>query len=554
MGARTRTTMEPLRIDQVKSIVPQGKDSYEIYQFPEGTLCSSDGELEAAISAQGIDTLKKIDRSALLSQVAPWGFIPGQLHFVIVPPDQDEEDTLESLPFSVRRWTYFRRTPAKAPSSEAQASEFDLAQRSEAHRIYCGRPYQRSTPPSLLDETLCQLRCNLDSIIPDPKDIQCFASLRAYACENLTEDERRETFTNILERGNITPVRAKRGFIGASRYHDDGDLRVHCLDVDVIYYVQVIKREIGNTSGDPYVEAIHYWIENVREFFCSRSCENNQVERLNFPAVLVLHLGPFLAIAAAVYGDDPIVELLCCIPLHIHDTHDSQLQAGERALAALRVALHSLRDRYSNIVDERVPRADFPFRDYYKDSDHNVHSFTYERDIDKKRVFRVIDKNGTPLCVKFSKRFAPALRAVNKVHDWIMIVMEDKTAQYSNTMWDVKHRKDAPEKGKGKGKEKAKPAVSMEAALEQVRTKLGVLHDGGFVHGDLRDVNVLLRNDDAPADCPDILLIDWDWAGVAGKVVYPRGINTQLRRPDGALAAEEIKAEHDVWMVNNLLE
>ena len=212
---------------------------------------------------------------------------------------------------------------------------------------------------------------------------------------------------------------------------------------------------------------------------------------------LTLQIGPYLGIAAAVYGYDPIVELLCCIPMHVHDTNHKQLRSGERAVAALRVALHSLRDRYADIAG-RGPRADFPFRDFYEDADRNVHAFTYDRDIDEKRVFRVLE-NGTPLCVKFTTRysaqahqfaqaagFAPALRAVNMFYDWIMIVMEDKAAEYSNTMWDMKHGNEAEKetgkrKGKGKAPIRAKPAVSLEEAQAQVRAKLELLHQGGFV-------------------------------------------------------------------------
>ena len=39
------------------------------------------------------------------------------------------------------------------------------------HDIYFGRPYHRFTPPTLLDETLCQLRQNLYSITLTPKDV-----------------------------------------------------------------------------------------------------------------------------------------------------------------------------------------------------------------------------------------------------------------------------------------------------------------------------------------------------------------------------------------------
>ena len=101
MKSRTRTSAEPVLIAKVASIIPKGQEDYDIYQvswklhfyqdtlmslqFPEGTGFSSKEELEHAIEAQGINTLKKLERFDLLSTLAPWGFIPGQLHFVIVP-------------------------------------------------------------------------------------------------------------------------------------------------------------------------------------------------------------------------------------------------------------------------------------------------------------------------------------------------------------------------------------------------------------------------------------------------------------------------------------
>ncbi len=507
--------------------------------------------------------------------------------------EEEEDDIPQPLAFSRRRRTYFDRTPARAPSSEAEPSEFSKAQKHEDHRIYCGRPYQRSTPPSLLDETLCQLRCNLESIKPTPKDIQCFQALRANAVRTFSKDEeRQETFSDILFRGHIVPQRADRGFIAGTAYDDDGDLRVTCLDATLLYYVQEIKREIGSTQVEPYIEAIHYWLENVRTFFNSPSRDNDAAAQLNFPAVLVLHfgmcvslhqysqpftsrIGAYLAVAAAVYGNEPNVEHLCCIPLHAHTTNEAELAAGERALTALRVALYSLRERYPTMPIERGPRADFPFRDFYTGSDDTPHQFEYVSAIDDKRIFRV-SENGTRLCVKFSKRysveahkvahaagFAPKLIAMNMVYDWIMVVMEDKTEEYSNTMWDIKRAK-SEEKGKTKTKGKKKaaekqavepfhtPALSLEEARDEVKAKLTHLHDEGFVHGDLRDVNVIVRNEGVSGDGPGILIVDWDWAGREGQVTYPRGINTQVARPASALAGEEIKAEHDVWMAERL--
>ncbi|KAI0808232.1 hypothetical protein C8Q74DRAFT_1189856 [Fomes fomentarius] len=461
---------------------------------------------------------------------------------------------LQALLFKAQRLWYFESTPSVAPSSQAQRSQFQKAQNTEGQQIYCGRPHQHTTPPSLLDETLCQLRYNIQSIAPTPRDIQCYDALRASACQLFAEEsERREEFTDILTEAGILPARAKRGYIGSTDIYDDGDIRARCLDANVVFYVQDIKNEIGTTKTDPYVEAIHCWVESVRNFLKSRTGQDDRADQINFPAVLVLHIGPYLAIAAAVYGCDPIVEHICCIPLHAHLTNDPELAAGERAIAALRVALHSLQERYPVMPPERGPRADFPFRNFYVDDSGTRHEFTYVSSIGSRRAFRVVE-DGTPLCVKFSKRYsleahktacdagiAPALRAVNAVCDWIMIVMDDITAEYSNTMWDIKYSG------------KKKPAVSLEEVQKQVEAKLKVLHAKGLVHADVRDVNVLMRNEDVPAGKADFQIVDWDWAGRLGEVRYPRAINREgIARPPNAMAGEAITAEDDMWMASQL--
>ena len=282
-----------------------------------------------------------------------------------------------------------------------------------------------------------------------------------------------------------------------------------------------------------------------------------------FPALLATQStltskqGPYLVIAAATYASDPNVEHLCCIPLHAHSTNVVELEAGERAVAALRVAVRSLRERYPKLPT-RGPRGDFPFRDYYEDNG-NRHTFTYVGAIDEKRIFRVRLQDGTPLCVKFVTRysadahraahtagFAPALRAVNLVYDWIMIVMDDVSANYANTMHDLIAAKSKPAR--------VQPVVPRETAQELVKARLSELHDAGFVHGDVRNVNVLVRNKSATSVPPgrDVLLVDFDWAGPIGEATYPRGMNPQIARPEGAVSGEKITPDHDMWMADRL--
>ncbi|EJF56104.1 hypothetical protein DICSQDRAFT_175214 [Dichomitus squalens LYAD-421 SS1] len=252
---------------------------------------------------------------------------------------------------------------------------------------------------------------------------------------------------------------------------------------------------------------------------------------------------------------EPSSEVVGCVPLHVHDTKLAELEAGDRLLAALRIAVHTLRERYPDIANSRRSLAHFPFREFYVDDRGVRHEFTYLTAIDEKRVFRVetLDTETSRLVVKFSRQYseaahraahalglAPALHAVNKVYDWYMIVMEDMPTGYT-TMWDLK-------------RESSSAAMSLEGAQDTIKTKLAELHRGGFVHGDVRDLNVLVRDKSTATIGPDVLLVDWDWAGVKAEARYPCNVNQEIARPKGATSGDSITEEHDMWMAGRLIQ
>lgn len=255
-------------------------------------------------------------------------------------------------------------------------------------------------------------------------------------------------------------------------------------------------------------------------------------------------------IAVATFTNTINVEHLTSFSVHAHPTNTMARVTGSRALAALRVAAHDLysRHRDETLVTNRGPRASFPYRDYYIDDADNRHDFEYIEVLSKdKRIFHARTKlGGNPLCVKFSTRycedahraafesgFAPRLYAVQDVYDWTMIVMEDKSADYTN-LWDKKCTPLEP-----------------EDVWAKVRDRLRSLHELGYVHGDVRDVNVLVRNAAVAKTEPEVLLVDWDWAGKKLSATYPLRMNPDIKRPDDARPGEEIKEEHDIWMASN---
>ncbi|KAI9064172.1 hypothetical protein FKP32DRAFT_1591594 [Trametes sanguinea] len=478
---------------------------------------------------------------------------------------QEEPDALAPLPLFEQRRRYFKSAPSKAPSSEGRPSEFHAAQQTAKKRLYCGRPYELSTPPSLLDESLCKLRfhCLSETLEPTPEDIRCFQSLRVASTPTYaTEPERESQF--IKQMRTILPAAplATKITVGASQFYADGDLSADLLGLNVRYYIQEVNLEVSTGEADPFIEAIHYYRANVQSVLDSDDAEKVRAEldKVNFPAILVLNFGPYLAIAGAVHGPEPNVEHICCIPLHMHSTNLAQIKIGQRAIAALRIAASELQRRYPTLHTTRVPRADFPFIDSYEDESGRRHTFTYLAAIEEdKRVFQVRrEEDDTLLCVKFSSRYsadahragyavglAPALLAINAVYDWIVIVMNDLSAGYSN-LWDLKRRKE--------GEVLAKPSAPLEEIQEKVLAGLALLHERGFVHGDVRDVNVLVRLQDAPLESgPDVLLIDWHWSGPSATATYPYAVSSEVPRPEDATSGNLIKPEHDRWMARRLL-
>jgi serine/threonine protein kinase len=83
--------------------------------------------------------------------------------------------------------------------------------------------------------------------------------------------------------------------------------------------------------------------------------------------------------------------------------------------------------------------------------------------------------------------------------------------------------------------------------MDQIRNALKVLHDQGYVFGDLRPPNVMITKND------EVKLIDFDWAGIHMKSQYPLLISPKLKWPDGVEALSMMEAWHDDEMLLRLL-
>jgi RIO-like serine/threonine protein kinase len=85
------------------------------------------------------------------------------------------------------------------------------------------------------------------------------------------------------------------------------------------------------------------------------------------------------------------------------------------------------------------------------------------------------------------------------------------------------------------------------AHCDHIEANIVTLHEAGYVHGDLRDINIMARGKGEL----EFMLIDFDWAGKVGEVKYPMYVNRKdVWRPDDAYDGQLITVEHDMQMLD----
>lgn len=228
-----------------------------------------------------------------------------------------------------------------------------------------------------------------------------------------------------------------------------------------------------------------------------------------------------------------------------------------RHLGAMKKAAHSLRRYYEDFPKAVANVGKFGVRYPYACRFTSLFGlgdcrFNYTRQMDDKLVFfgRVVpgdsavvgsDDPKEELCVKFVRRYskeahqicaselcAPRLRGFESLPGgWFMVVMDAVNKDFVEL-----HQLDK--------------SARTPQLREQLEAKLTSLHQAGYVHGDVRDTNVMVREDGQ-----GFMLVDFDWSGEIGTVTYPMNIirGPQLQRPDGAADGQLITPDHDISML-----
>lgn len=251
------------------------------------------------------------------------------------------------------------------------------------------------------------------------------------------------------------------------------------------------------------------------------------------------------------------------IPCNFNFYHADLSRMLVRYLQAFRGAVEGLKRYYDNLnpakemLAKDITNPTYPYRTFFTTDapDGPKQEFTYVRRINK-LVFlcKLVARPYTKFCVKFvhgdygedahrfsaSKGFAPALIAVNDLNAarWRMVVMELLKAEYA-PLYDVCTVLNSSD---------ASSVPLKKALLKHIKE----MHSAGYVHGDLRSTNVMVRSD-GPLD-GHFKLIDFDWSGLVGQVHYPEDLNTiTVARPPEVVPGGKILEDHDKKMIKDFL-
>ncbi|KAF8308850.1 uncharacterized protein EI90DRAFT_3107321, partial [Cantharellus anzutake] len=217
-----------------------------------------------------------------------------------------------------------------------------------------------------------------------------------------------------------------------------------------------------------------------------------------------------------------------------------------RFLGAAKKAILVLKNYYESQLacttapsPAQPPNVEFPHPTHFLSLDNVTnHSFEYLSPLNEEKLVFYGTAGDDKICIKFVRRyskdahhtcsllgFAPALRGFQSIPGgWSMVVMDF----IDNTYHEL---------------EDSYAKASFET---EIRTKVTSLHQAGYVHGDIRTTNIMVRKDGKPG----ILLVDFDWAGKIEEVRYPMNMNNvDIKRPEGASDDQLIKAEHDIAMI-----
>ncbi|TRM63414.1 hypothetical protein BD626DRAFT_271443 [Schizophyllum amplum] len=325
------------------------------------------------------------------------------------------------------------------------------------------------------------------------------------------------------------------------------------------------KAELGS-SDDPAVKAefsyLQHWsAKSTQKLANATSC----------PSFIVAIAGAYVCVLGAVITTHTIVNHLTD---YVWIGGGRAIDIGHiyrvaRIFSALRRAIHELTSYYADLPKRGPNSIYFSQATSYADESGVVH-FRYLRPLKPGAdsscasfLARELKKTeganlaGDPPLVDGERLFVVKFVERYGVEAHELLASHGKAPKlfYYGNIWES-----APERHGCKGRKMVVmeyvkgqhfPEAPASAMREVLFTTVRILHDAGYVHGDIRMPNVLIKDGEGDADAR-ILLLDFDWAGKEGEVHYPPDLSREIPWASGIEEFGLIKKEHDIAMIHKI--
>nr|CAG8602539.1 15414_t:CDS:2 [Entrophospora candida] len=316
-----------------------------------------------------------------------------------------------------------------------------------------------------------------------------------------------------------------------------GNFQVPLLNLEV-------KPEIGMGNGCAYVQSTVYYVEFIKKFTNSPAISQSQ-----FPVFLVYLAGPYMGVAGAVFMGKPVCEPLTPVmPLFYLPHHEKIILETAYVVKALKIALINLETFYDQLSQHSEIIRTISHLSHVSTKQILESLLPISPMVENHYVFQAIMKynNGSSqhVIIKFAKRYseachkecqalgiAPKLFFCEQIAGgWYVVIMEQLMEH--NSLFYLAQDKEF-----------------LVSTLNKVIESIKKIHVLGFVHGDMRLSNILVGPDNS------IKIIDFDWCGKIGEVVYPPLLNQEIDvwHPD-VNVGEKILPDHDLYMLNTELK
>lgn len=269
----------------------------------------------------------------------------------------------------------------------------------------------------------------------------------------------------------------------------------------------------------------------------------------NCPCFLIAVAGPHIRILGAVFTDSVIVKPLTdWMQLDVDPADNAQLDRFARVLLALRTSLQSLAKHYQDLklgdIDTTFTRF-FPYIRSYPVPDNLFVGFHYLEKFAPssltKPVFKALTDKKYFIVVKFAHQYntdAHRLLASKGLAPKLLYSGFD-TGNTHGSCGSLKMV--VMEFAEGRTAYDSAPLSVKQ--YEHVQNAVKVLHDEGFVFGDLRLPNIMV-------DGETVKLIDFDWCAKEETGRYPAVINdADITWHTGVERGGKMKKERDDFML-----